>query len=208
MGYLLPAEYAAYGLAAETADAWVNAAAAMMEAYCRRPSLLAVSYVERLRVGRASLAVRLSYGPVVSIDSARARFKPTAGGGAGCLAWSPGELGLGAGVAALFCVPGTWTAIDVTTLDVDAVLGEVRLPWNVLGVPYGEVEVTYTAGLLQATAGLKVACAQIVKNAQATPGLNVRSSRVDTLQMEYFSDSLMDSQVKALLRPYVAERMG
>ena len=204
MGYLLPAEYAAYGLAAETADAWVNAAAAMMEAYCRRPSLLAVSYVERLRVGRASLAVRLSYGPVVSIDSARARFTR----GAGSLAWGPGEVGLGAGVSALFCIPGTWTAIDVATLDVDVVLGEVRLPWNVLGVPYGEVEVTYTAGLAQATAGLKVACAQIVKNAQATPGLNVRSSRVDTLQMEYFSDSLIDSQVKALLRPYVAERMG
>jgi len=160
--------------------------------------------VERLRVGRASLAVRLSYGPVVSIDSARARFTR----GASSLAWGPGEVGLGAGVAALFCVPGTWTAIDVTTLDVDSVLGEVRLPWNVLGVPYGEVEVTYTAGLAQATAGLKVACAQIVKNAQATPGLNVRSSRVDTLQMEYFSDSLIDSQVKALLRPYVAERMG
>ena len=39
MGYLLPAEYAAYGLTAETADAWVNAASAMMEAFCRRPSL-------------------------------------------------------------------------------------------------------------------------------------------------------------------------
>ena len=55
MGYLLPAEYAAYGLSAETADAWVIAASAMMEAHCRRPSLLAASYVERLRVGRASL---------------------------------------------------------------------------------------------------------------------------------------------------------
>ena len=39
MGYLLPAEYAEFGLTAETADAWVTAASAMMEAYCRRPSL-------------------------------------------------------------------------------------------------------------------------------------------------------------------------
>ena len=47
-----------------------------------------------------------------------------------------------------------------------------------------------------------------MKNAQATPGLNVKSSKMDTLQMQYFSDSLIDSQVMALLRPYVAERLG
>jgi hypothetical protein len=199
MGYLLPAEYAAYGLTAETADAWVNAASAMMEAYCRRPSLLATSYVERLKAGRSSLAVRLSYGPLVSVDSVRARFARRG---------NENVWALGADVAAAFCTPGTWTAIDVSTLDVDAVLGEVRLPWNVLGAPYSEVEVTYTAGLAEATVAVKVACAQVVKNAQTTPGLNVRSSRVDTLQMEYFSDSLIDSQVQALLRPYVAERLG
>ena len=198
MGYLLPAEYAAYGLTTETADAWVNAASAMMEAFCRRPSLIATSYVERLRVGRASLAVRLSYGPLVSVDGVRARFGRDASAGA----WSLGAA------AAAFCSPGTWTAIDVSTLDVDGAMGEVRLPWNVLGVPYHEVEVTYTAGVAVATDALKVACAQIVKNAQATPGLNVKSSRVDTLQMEYFSDSLLDKQVQALLRPFVAERLG
>lgn len=203
MGYLLPSEYAAFGLTTETADAWVNAASAMMEAYCRRPSLLASSYVERLRVGHASLAVRLSYGPLLSVDGVRARFGLYRGEGA----WTFGASGA-AVAAAAFCAPGTWTAIDVTTLDVDAVGGEVRLPWNVLGVPYREVEVTYTAGLAAATTAVKVACAQIVKNAQATPGLNVRSSRVDTLKMDYFSDSLLDAQVKALLRPYVAERLG
>jgi hypothetical protein len=197
MGYLLPAEYAAYGLTAETADAWVNAASAMMEAYCRRPSLMAAGYVERLRVGRASMAVRLSYGPLVSVDSVRARFGRRSGAAL-----------FGDGAAEVFCAAGTWTAIDVSTLNVDAVLGEVTLPWNVLGVPYGEVEVTYTAGLAEMPAAVKVACAQIVKNAQATPGLNVRSSRVDTLQMEYFSDALIDSQVRAILRPYLAERLG
>ncbi len=55
---------------------------------------------------------------------------------------------------------------------------------------------------------VKVACAQIVKNAQATPAMNVRSSRMDTLQMQYFSGSLIDPQVQTLLRPYVAERLG
>ena len=67
---------------------------------------------------------------------------------------------------------------------------------------------TYTAGLATVPDALKFACAQIVKNAQATPGLNVKTSKVDTLQTEYFSDSLLDRQVKALLRPFVAERLG
>jgi hypothetical protein len=77
-----------------------------------------------------------------------------------------------------------------------------------MGLRYDEAEVTYTAGLTTIPDQLKVACAQVVKNAQATPGLNVKSSRMDTLQTEYFSDSLIDSQVQALLRPYVAERLG
>jgi hypothetical protein len=55
---------------------------------------------------------------------------------------------------------------------------------------------------------VKVACVQIVKNAQATPAMNVRSSRMDTLQMQYFSGSLLDAQVQTLLKPYVAERLG
>jgi len=38
--------------------------------------------------------------------------------------------------------------------------------------------------------------------------MNVKSSRVDTMQMQYFSSSLIDAQVQVLLRPYVAERLG
>jgi len=73
---------------------------------------------------------------------------------------------------------------------------------------YSEAEVTYTAGFTVVPNAVQVACAQIVRNAQTTPGLNVKSSKMDTLQIQYFSDSLIDSQVQALLRPYVAERLG
>ena len=50
MGYLLPTEYVQYGLTAETTDDWVTMASALMEAYCRRPSLLVTQYVERMRL--------------------------------------------------------------------------------------------------------------------------------------------------------------
>lgn len=194
MGYLQPGEYVAFGLAADTADAWVNTASAMMEAHCRRPSLLTTSYTERLRVGRKTHCVRLSYGPVQNVAAVRVRY-----GGA------DGEL---ATVATAFGLPGQWADVDPATAEVDVVSGEARFVPGLFGLPVSEAEVTYTAGLETVPEAIKVACAQIVRNAQATPGLNVRSSQMDTLATQYFSDVLLDSQVRAILRPYVAERLS
>jgi hypothetical protein len=200
MGYLLPSQYVAYGLTAETPDAWVTAASSMIEAYCKRPTLLSASYTERLRVSRHSQRVRLSYGPLVSVNTVSARYaRPS---------WRDGEEPFAIEFALTFGLPNTWVSVDPSTLCVDLTLGEFRFPWNVMGLRYAEAEVTYTAGLATIPDAVMVACAQIVKNAQATPGLNVKSSKMDTLQTQYFSDSLMDSQVQALLRPYVAERLS
>jgi hypothetical protein len=200
MGYLLPAEYAAYGLTAETADAWVTAASVMIEAYCKRPTLLSASYTERVRIARHSQRGRLSYGPLVSVDAVKARYaRPS---------WHDPDDGFAVEFAETFGVPGAWASVDPSTLCVDLSLGEFRFAWNVMGLRYAEAEVTYTAGFVTAPDAVKVACAQVVKNAQATPGLNVKSSKMDTLQTQYFSDSLLDSQVRALLRPYVAERLA
>jgi hypothetical protein len=204
MGYLLPAEYAAYGLTAETADAWVTAASAMMEAYCRRPSLLTMSYTERVRVPREAQTVRLSYGPLVSVDAVQARYAlPSRYGDGGY-----GFGALGEEIAIAFSLPGQWVTVDPSTLDISLPTGEFRFAWNVMGLRFSEAEVTYSAGLATVPDAVKVACAQVVKNAQTTPGLNVKSNKLDTLQTQYFSDSLIDSQVQALLRPYVAERLG
>ena len=93
-----------------------------------------------------------------------------------------------------------WTSIPNT--------GELTLPWNVLGLPYNEVQVTYTAGLATIGDDVKSACAQIVRNAQATPALNASMSRIDTMQVKYFSSSLIDETVQAWLNPYVANRLG
>ena len=106
MGYLQPAEYAAFGLTQETADAWVTAASAMIEAYCRRPSLLVQSYTERMRVPLESQTVRLSYTPLVSLTSVRARYaRQHAGDSIGV------EQGWLTSVATAFGLPGQW--VDV-----------------------------------------------------------------------------------------------
>jgi hypothetical protein len=38
--------------------------------------------------------------------------------------------------------------------------------------------------------------------------MNVKSNKMDTVQMQYFSSSLIDPQVQMLLKPYIAERLG
>ena len=207
MGYLLPAEYVQYGLSAETTDDWVTMASALMEAHCRRPSLLVTQYVERMRLTTGSQEVRLSYRPLAVAEGAasalvgiRVRYgRPRRGE----LADTFREQ-----IASAFSVPGSWSALDVTTVDVDMVTGQLTLPMNFLGLSYNEVEVTYTSGVEVIPPAVKVACGQVVRNAQATPALTVKSSRMDTMQMQYFSDSLVDTQVQSLLRPYVAERLG
>ena len=76
MGYLEPGEYEAYGLTAETADEWVTMASALMEAHCRRPSLLVTQYVERMRLVAGSRTLRLSYLPVAAgaVTGLRVRY--------------------------------------------------------------------------------------------------------------------------------------
>jgi hypothetical protein len=198
---------AGWGLTAETTDDWVTMASALMESYCRRPSLLVTQYVERMRLTDGAQTVRLSYRPLAAAVGAasalvgvRVRFaRPRRG-----------ELPdpFHEQIAFAFSVPGSWSALDVTTVDVNQTTAELAFPRNFLGIDYNEVEVTYTSGLVTVPDAVKVACVQIVKNAQATPAMNVKSSKMDTLQMQYFSGSLIDPQVQLLLKPYVAERLG
>ena len=207
MGYLLPVEYVQYGLTAETTDDWVTMASALIEAHCRRPSLLVTQYVERMRLTRGSQAVRLSYRPLAAaVDAAsalvgvRVRYaRPRRGEFVDTFREQ---------VVWAFGLPGSWTALDAAMVDVNETAGELTFPVNFLGLDYNEVEVTYTSGLAMIPDAVKVACVQIVKNAQATPSVNVKQSKMDTMWMTYFGSSLIDPQVQMLLRPYVAERLG
>ena len=137
MAYLDPSEYVAYGLSADTSDAWVTAASSMIEAYCRRGSLLSTSYTERLRVNRQWGTAQLTYGPVGQIAALQARFTLQ----------TERRLDTLFEYALVFGLPGQWVTIDPATVSVDTASGELQLPANLLGLRYSEVEVTYTAGL-------------------------------------------------------------
>ena len=75
-----------------------------------------------------------------------------------------------------------------------------------MGLFFNEVDVVYNAGLTVIPPSVKVACAQIVKNAQVTPALNVKSGQIDRMRLDYFGDSLVDDTVRSLLEPFVARK--
>jgi hypothetical protein len=166
-----------------------------------------IQYTERLRMVRGAQTVLLTYLPLAPLGSASSPLVSIEGRYAkprrGEVVAEPF-----AEIAWAFSLPGQWTAIDPTTVDFDPNTGELTLPWSVLGLPYNEVAVTYTAGLATIGDDVKTACAQIVRNAQSTPALNASKTRIDTMQMQYFSSSLVDETVQAWLNPYVANRLG
>jgi hypothetical protein len=207
MAYLEPADYPNYGLPAGTTADWITAATALINSYCRRPDLNVIQYIERLRVIAGSQTVRLSYLPLAPLAPAAAPIVAIEGRYArprrGEILHQPFFE-----IVWAFALPGQWAAIDPSLVDFDPNTGELTLPWNVLGLPYNEVQVTYTAGLAAIGDDVKSACAQIVRNAQATPALNASMSKIDTMQIKYFSSSLIDETVQAWLNPYVANRLG
>ena len=207
MAYLQPADYQNYGLPAGTTADWITAATALINSYCRRPDLNVIQYTERLRLTSGAQTVLLTYLPLSPLGTATTPFVSIEGryarGRRGELSSQPL-----AEIALAFSLPGQWTAIDPNSVDFDPNTGELTLPWNVLGLPYNEVAVTYTAGLAAIGDDVKTACAQIVRNAQSTPALNASKTKIDTMQMQYFSSSLLDETVETWLNPYVANRLG
>jgi hypothetical protein len=206
MNYLTPDEYEAHGLEATTSLAWIAAASALLDAHCRRPTLDVAQYHERARLDSGRSTVRLSYLPLATVAPAttpfitvRARYGvPRRGDAHADAAYE---------IAQAFSLPGSWTTLDPATIEFSAETGEITLATNPLGLGFNELDVTYVAGFSEVPEALKVACAQMVRNAQATPALNVRAGSLDRMHLEYFADTVIDPTVRKLLAPYVAQKL-
>lgn len=208
MNYLSPSEYALYGVDTTTLPALVGSASSLIDAHCRRATLAVAQYEERIRMMPDRNTVRLTYLPLAALApaasalvSARGRYTMPRRG-----EWPFDDLRLD--VALMFGLPGTWTSIDTTSADFDPATGEITLPVNLVGLWFSEVDLVYTAGYAVIPDPVKYACAQIVRNAQATPAVNVKSGQVDRMRMEYFAPDLLDVTVRSLLAPYVAQKAG
>ena len=208
MNYLSPSEYQLYGIDVTTDLALVGSASSLIDAHCRRSTMAVAQYEERIRMMPDRNIVRLTYLPLATlapaplpIISARGRYTIPRRG-----EWPFDDLRLD--VALMFGLPGTWTNIDPTTVDFDPLTGELSLPMNIVGLWFSEVDLVYTAGFAVIPDAVKYACAQIVRNAQATPAVNVKTGRVDRMRMDYFAPDLLDATVRSLLASYVAQKAG
>lgn len=208
MNYLSPSEYQLYGLEATTAPALVGAASSLIDAHCRRASIAVTQYQERIRMMRDRNTLRLSYLPLAAlapaaspIVSGRGRYSAPRRG-----EWPLDDLRIDAALA--FGLPGSWTDIDPATLDFDPATGEVTLPLSVIGLWFSELEIVYTAGFAVIPDAIKYACAQVVRNAEATPAVNVKARSIDRMRMDYFAPDLLDASVRSLLAPFVAQKAG
>jgi hypothetical protein len=208
MNYLSPSEYALYGVDATTPPALVGSASALIDAHCRRATLAIAPYEERIRMMPDRNTIRLTYLPLMALApapsplvSARGRFSIPRRG-----EWPFDDLRLD--VALAFGLPGSWSNIDPTSVDFDSSTGELSLPLNLVGLWFSEVDLVYTAGFAVTPDSVKYACAQVVRNAQATPAVNVKVGRVDRMRMDYFAPDLLDATVRSLLAPFVAQKAG
>lgn len=206
MQYLAVSEYENYGLDAATPEALVSSASTLIDSLCRRISLGVTQFSERVRIVPETGRARLTYLPLCANAPATSPLIKV------LVRYSGSEPPMGADfardVAQAFGLAGTWIDVDAAQVEFVSTTGEIILPAQALGLAYIEAEVTYTAGFDIIPDAVKFACAQLVRNAQAAPALNVRRSGLDRMQMEYFGSTLADETVKRLLAPYVAVRCG
>src|SRR5262249_43924039 len=158
--------------------ALVAAASTLIDSHCRRATLGTSQYEERIRLAPDRNTIRLTYLPLAAVSpattpivSAQGRYSIPRRG-----EWPFDDLRLD--VAMMFGLPGVWTAIDPTAIDYFAATGELTLPLNIVGLWFSEVDIVYTAGFGTIPDAVKFACAQIVRNAQATPAVNVKLERL------------------------------
>jgi hypothetical protein len=206
MNYLSPTEYQLYGIDTTTDPALVGAASSLIDAHCRRATLAVAQYEERIRMMADRNTIHLTYLPLAPlapatspIVSGRGRYTIPRRG-----EWPFDDLRLD--VALMFGMPGTWSNIDPSSVDFDPTTGELTLPLNLVGLWFSEVDFIYTAGYATIPDAVKYACAQVVRNAQATPAVNVKTGHMDRFRMDYFAPDLLDATVRSMLAPFVAQK--
>jgi len=206
VNYLQPSEYQLYGIDTTADPALVGAASSLIDAHCRRATLAVAQYEERIRMMPDRNTIHLTYLPLTPLTpatspivSGRGRYTMPRRG-----EWAFSDLRLD--MALMFGLPGTWSNIDASSVDFDVATGELTLPLNLMGLWYSEVDLTYTAGYAIIPDAVKYACAQVVRNAQATPAVNVKTGHLDRFRMDYFAPDLLDLTVRSLLAPFVAQK--
>ena len=203
--YLTTAEFVAYGLEDSTDPALIRVASDLVDAFCQRASLGVTQYTERNRLPEGRPVTRTTFTPLAVAQGQQTPFLVVRARHG--IPRGPNAMTL-AEMVAPFGGPPAWVDLDPTKVDYNAQTGELWLPAGIFGVPFTDVELTYTAGYAEVPEAVKLACAQIIRNIESHPTSVVRGAQLDHLQLEYFAGSLLDEDTRRLLAPYVAVRLN
>lgn len=164
-------------------------ASAIIDGCCKR-SLAVTSYTERVPLTdyqnmNSYQRGHLSYYPVIDVTELKGRplYNALTGN--------------------IFGPPSFEPITDLSILDIDKSLGTFICGFNMFGVPYTELEVTYTSGWVTIPDAVKVACGMIITQLANNANPNVKSKKDYDFSIEYFGNSMITQEVSDLLSPYI-----
>ncbi len=203
--YLSTAEFATFGLPDSTDPALIRVASDLVDTHCQRASVLVTQYSERNRLPGGIPITRASYTPLAVPQGGQTPFSSLKARHGVPRGPNPDTL---AEAMAPFGGPPAWVNLDPAQVDYWPATGEIWLPASIFGAAYTEVEMAYSAGYAEVPEGVKLACAQIIRNIESHPAARVSAAQFDRLQLEYFAGSTLDEDVRRLLAPFVALRLN
>lgn len=178
----------------------LRAAQSRIDAYCHRTSLWPEEYTRSFRLMPDRNVVILPARPIIQITDAKGRYNY---GRRDHL--SIGSTGYDTLAAiALTRGPGNWLDINVEQLDVNGATGEVWLQPGLFLTHYSEVILTWTSGLVQMPARIKLAMAEVVHQVCVKGGASDRTRyRVGRIEQQFSGNSFITEEAARLLSPYV-----
>ncbi|MEK5415171.1 hypothetical protein [Paenibacillus sp. FSL L8-0708] len=171
-------DYVPAGVALTTA--LIIRASAIIDGRCKR-EIGVTSYTERIPL--TNQRGHLSYYPVKEISEVNGRSV------------------YGITGDNFFGIPGFVTA-DLTTLDVDKEIGTVMCGGSPFGIPYAELEVTYTSGWDPIPDKVKVACGLLISQLAGNSNSNVKMRKDVDSTIEYFGNDMITPEIADLLSEY------
>lgn len=160
-------------------DQLILRASNIIDGYCKR-KITVESYTERIPLTELQRG-HLSYYPVVNITSIKGRPKYDFTG------------------TNMFGPPMFVIITDLTILDVNKDIGALWCGSSIIGIPYTELEVTYTSGWATIPDNVKLACGMLIDQLVSSNNSNVKSKKDFDSSIEYFANSMITPEIANLL---------
>jgi hypothetical protein len=164
-------------------------ASSIIDGYCKR-SLDVIPYTERVPLTdnqnmNSYQRGHLSYYPVIDVTLIKGRplYNALTGN--------------------IFGPPSFEQITDLSILDIDKNIGNFICGFNMFGVPYSELEVTYTSGWATIPEAVKAACGMVITQLANNANPNVKAKKDFDFSIEYFGNSMISPEVANLLSPYI-----